>query len=195
MSSALLLLRYTIREISKCFSSEPLIWASLTLTYALYCYFKEKLLSNTWIFKHLFLFWIPLSKEVSSVRITIEDSGIWKYSQTHTRNLNKLSKSWILKWRGGGYKTFVHGDLASRNTKDKKDLLDFSLSIQLCSDIRINSKIHHQFKTISLWSLGCLRCTSQVHPPREPQWIKETLQNPAVQNSGPLPTNDTQLGQ
>lgn len=60
VSSALLLPWYTIQEISKCFSSESLIWASLTLTYGLYCYFKEKLLSNTWIFKHLFSFWIPL---------------------------------------------------------------------------------------------------------------------------------------
>ena len=119
-------------------------------------------------------------KEASSVRITIEDSGIWKYSQTRTQNLNKLSKSWILEWRGGGYKTFVHGDLASRNTKDKKDLLDFSLSIQLCGDIRINSRIHHQFKTISLWSLGCLRCTSQVHPPESHSELKKhfrTLQS------------------
>lgn len=180
VSSAFLLPWYTIQEISKCFSSGPLIWTSLTLTYGLYCYFKEKLLSNTWIFKHLFLFWIPLSKEVSSVRITIKDSGIWKYSQTRTQNLNKLSKSWILECRGGGYKTFVHGDLASRNTKVKKDLLDFSLSIQSCSDIKINSKIHHQFKTISLWSLGCLTCTSQAHPPESHSELKKhfrTLQS------------------
>lgn len=82
-----------------------------------------------------------------------------------------------------------------KNTKCKKDPLDLSVSIQFCSDMRINSKIYHQFKMISLRLLGCLRYASLCSSPREPQWFRETFQKPGVHNSSSLPTNDTQLGQ
>ena len=98
VSSTGLLPRYSRREIPKCFPSEPLLWASLTLSYGLYSHFKEKLLSNTWILKHLFSFWIPVPK---AVRITIADPGFGKQSQTHTQKPNKLSKSWVWGWRRG----------------------------------------------------------------------------------------------
>lgn len=187
MLSAVLLPWYTIWEIPKCFSSEPLIWASLTLSYGLYCYFKEKLLSNTWIFKHLFSFWIPLSQR----------SFISENYHQRLRNLKIFTNSYIkikqvvkvmdLGVKGKRLQTICTWWYGLRSTKDKKDQLDFSLSIQLCSDIRVNSNIHHQFKIISLWLSGCLRYTSYVHPPESHSELEEYLRTLQSRTPAPYP--------
>lgn len=86
-----------------------------------------------------------------------------KYHRT-PRNLKIFTNSypknkWVVKvtdweggaWRRGNLQTSPTGDLALGEPKVQKDLLNFSLSCQLCSDIRINSKIHHRFQIISWW--------------------------------------------
>lgn len=120
VSSADLLPWYTIWEIPKCFSSGPLIWASLTLSYRLYCYFKEKLLSNPWIFKHLFSFCIPFSQRHFIREHYHRRLRNLKISQTHTQKLNKLSKSRMWGWRGGGCERLISGDLALGISKIKR---------------------------------------------------------------------------
>lgn len=112
---------------------------------------------------------------------------------TKTKQVVKVMDLGVKEWKEAGNQSYWWSDL--RNTNCKKNPLNSSLSTQLCNDMRIHSKIHHQFK---LFHYDCWVVWGKyhyVHPPESYNELEKTLQNTGVQNSSPLPTNATQLGQ